>query len=220
MGQQKLLIHFQPGARGDFLASVLLDSFYERNRFALRQPSLYRKIHHIELLGEHTWNDIEQFNGIKVRIDANSNPVSLVEIAVNNLIKNAPEHKILDYFSIYMIIVNFLNNEMNNVVERKNLYTHWIDFQSLKDINFLKELYFTFNHKEIQPDLLEKIINNINNQLDISKDIKLMNLAKLLEFELKNNCTNNIKYFNFQENLEDIDKYLDLKYYSNELEQY
>jgi hypothetical protein len=222
MGPEELLIHYQPGARGDFLAAVLLDFFVERPNNAL-QSSFYKKIHHIELHNEtNNWADIEKFNGVKIRIDANNNPESLIEIEVNHYIKNnVASVTNVNYYDItYKSVVYFLNNELPDINQRKNLYTCWIDFQNLKDINFLKKLYYELNNKEIQPILLEKITNNIKNQIDITQDIKLMNLVKLLDFEMKNNCWNKIKYFNMLDNLDNIDNYLDLNQYSKELENF
>lgn len=218
MGHKDLLIHYQPGARGDFLASVLLGSFVERERNALKGTD-YKKIHHIELHSNpHRWDDVKNFNGAKIRIDANNCPDSLVEIEVNHYIKNnvVSVTDINYYDIIYRAIVYHLNIESSIIHQHKELYTHWIDFQSLKNINFLKKLYYEFNGKDIQHSLLGKIENNINNQINIAQDKKIVNLIKMIDFEMKNNYLNKTKYYNYLANLDNIDNYLSTEYYQKD----
>lgn len=216
MGRKELLIHFQPGARGDFLASVLLDSFVEKETAALYGP-VYFKIHHIGIHDSpNSLDDIIFYNGIKIRIDPCNNPASLIEIEANHFIKNHNRKKLTndDYDVIYTAAARFLLEEQPTI--QKELYQFWIDFQDLKDVEFLKDLYIKVNNQSMENSLLEKIVNNLSKQPDITKDPKLVNLVKLLGFEIENGCVGKTKYFNYLDNLENIDKYLDVSNYQKD----
>jgi hypothetical protein len=113
-----LLIHYQPGARGDFLANVLLGEFNSRKNIAMAQPK-YVKVHHVGVHLEfksipnngifENYDVIKNFNGIKIRIDPEINPVNLMIIEANHFIKNKDieEFNLNDYDSMYRAALFF-----------------------------------------------------------------------------------------------------------------
>ena len=219
-----LLIHFQPGARGDFLANVLLGKFNSRKNIAMAQPK-YVKVHHVGFHLEfksipingifENYDVIKNFNGIKIRIDPGFNPVNLMTIEANHLIKNKDieEFNLDDYDTMYRAASFFLNNEYDSLQKNKKYYNYWIDFDNLSNIEFLKNLYLEINGYEMQEDLLSKYKENISLQKNYLLDNKFRNLIKVLDFEIKNSCLNKIKYYNLLDNLNNIEPFLNLDHY-------
>jgi hypothetical protein len=90
-----ILIHFPPGARGDFLAGLLLDCVEERDNFAVQTPkSAYLKIHHTGT----NYQFLNKIGCIKIRIDSNYDATNLIRIARNHLSKNK---KAISYLFIF-----------------------------------------------------------------------------------------------------------------------
>ena len=227
----RLLIHFEPGARGDFLASVILGTWEDRNSYAMVQPE-YAKVHYVRAnaiaeLGQRalfqsriieSYDSIKRFKGLKIRIDPGIDATNLLEIAANHTIKNLnkAEFSIDDYDSMYIKSVEYINIISPEVQKQKRQYDYWIDYRQLSNIDFLKDLYAEVNHKEIDSELLEKIIRNIDNQPKVKQDHLIINLIKLLDFEISNNCLNKVKYFNMLDNLKNIDDYLNINNYQKD----
>lgn len=210
-----LLIHYQPGARGDFLASVLLNYWNEAKNGQVYPPK-YKKIHHINHHNNDgdSWEDLKNFNGIKIRIDPGRDAYNLLLIEINHIIKN----KKITNFSLdnvdvaYRAACYFLNNEMHEIDQRKKLFDYWINFSQLYNINFIEKFYYELTGTSLSITNKNKIINNINIQPKF--DPLIENLSKLLQFEIDNNLINSEKYFNMFEELPHIEKFLDIKYYS------
>lgn len=225
-----LLIHYLPGSRGDFLANVLMGVFNPRDNAAMNSPRSprYTKIHHI---GVHldfksipsngileTYDVVKNFKGIKIRIDPGFNPTNLILIEANNLIKNKKviEFNLNDYDIMYRNSSFFLNHEYESVQQNKHYYNYWIDYANLSDIDFLKNLYQEINGCEIQDALLTKYKENISIQQQYTSDVKINNLIKVLDFEIKNSCLNKIKYFNLLDNLHNVEDFLNLESYEKD----
>ena len=207
-----LLIHFQPGARGDFLASILLDSWNETLFGKLSQPK-YKKIHHINHHGyTYTWDQLKNFPGIKIHIDAGKNAYNLLLIQLNNFRKNTRKttFDLVDYDLMYRAACYFVSNEYNEILDHKHFFDYWIKFEELYDVNFLKELYYRVTAKILSTELIVK-----NLQQQPIMDNQLRQLVLLLQFEIDNDLILNEKYFNMLQNLNFLENFLDSKYYSD-----
>ena len=82
---------------------------------------------------------------------------------------------------MYIKSVEYINIISPEVQKEKRQYDYWIDYRQLSNIDFLKDLYAEVNHKEINSELLEKIIRNIDNQPKVKQDPLIINLIKLFE---------------------------------------
>lgn len=217
-----MLIHYPPGARGDFLASILLNSFNEKKFGGVMsnaQPNKYLKLHSFyDETKIKSFTDIENFDGIKIRIDPGLNARSLIEIRANETIKNdkIPDFTIKEYDIMYISSLIFINNEYSELQKHKNIYDYWIDYNQINNEEFLKELYSKINKKTIDQDLLEKVRQNIKKQRQFNQDNKMNNLIKLLDFEIKNDLLNKVKYFNMFENIDNIDDFLNINNYQKD----
>ena len=224
-----LLIHFAPGARGDFLASILLGSI-ESNSIGQAVGSLppeIKRIHHLDFFTIPTDSkficsveEIKNFAGIKIRIDPENDGNSLVSIAANHLLKNKVESKPLPgtdawYEYIYYFSLRYLLLESSQIAVNKSIYTYWISFKDLYDINFIHEFYCTVTGNAMSNDLSKQVIDNLNLQFDFNADQKLIGLGKLLDFEIQKKLLNKKKNYRYLENLDSIDNYLNLFYYND-----
>lgn len=211
----KLLIHFQPGARGDFLASILLDSWIEEKNGKLYQP-FYQKIHHINHHGHmNSWDTIKNFKGIKIRIDPGIKAESLLLIELNHLIKNNEISNFTDVNidTAYRAACYYVRKERSEILLNKNLFDYWVNFDNLYNLEYLKNLYYEINNKHLTEDKVKILEKNIDIQPKLN--FEFQNLSRLLQFEINNNLLNCEKYFNMFDNLNQIEKFLDLKYYSD-----
>lgn len=211
----KLLIHFLPGSRGSFLAAILKNKFEELDNGEVKF-TWYKKIHHINHVNSmHTLQHIKDFIGTKILIYPANTTKNLIEINYNHLIKNQKVCVLeqCHYDSIYIASINYLLDEHDIILANKNLYDYWINFADLYSIEYIKEFYKELN-KEEMPFLLEhKIQKNLAKQFNINDDYKLINLEKLLNFEITNNLLLHKKKFNYYDNLNNISLFLDKNYY-------
>jgi hypothetical protein len=188
-----ILIHFPPGARGDFLAGLLLDCVEERDNFAVQTPkSAYLKIHHTGT----NYQFLNKIGCIKIRIDSNYDATNLIRIARNHLSKNKKAIEVflddeIDY--IYQYIKDILKLDAECVLH-KDKYDYWIDFNYLTDQNFLYQLYEKINCTTPEPRLFSNAIENVQRQRDELTD-KYKRLAEILEFEIKMNLLNQFRSF-------------------------
>lgn len=188
--KNKFCIHFDPGARGDFLGSILTNSFVERRDNALSSPN-YLKIHH--KFKECTIPK----NFTVIRIDDNKITDSIMQITLNSFEKN-PTDMLKDKIDHFYTRIKNVYYELKELID-PTIYDYWIDFRSLSDINFLKDFYYHFNGHEIDKNLLEKINNNINKQTNWKLSPELVSLSQLVDFELKFNLISWCKTFSIQE---------------------
>ena len=106
-----------------------------------------------------------------------------------------------------------MHKERKEIVSNSILFDHWISFEKLYDIEFIKNFYFEITGKILSPEKIKIISENIDQQPKL--DLQFQKLALLLQFEIENNLINSEKYFNMFEELLSIEKFLDLKYYSD-----
>ena len=209
---KNLCIHFVPGARGDFLGSVLLNSFIERSNGGLCQP-VYKKIHdHFEQVVATLDKNKYTF----IRIDVNLSINSLMQVILNGFLKN-PVVQLEDYIDhFYTRSIDFFDR--NTEIINPNNYDYWIDFSSLSDINFLEDLYLHYNQYPMDNDLKHCIEQNLKKQVLWQTQPDLEKLSLLIEFEWKFNLFNWCKTFSIQEYMlsNDPKSLLLLKNYSRE----
>lgn len=196
--QINLCIHFESGARGDFLASVLLDSFNERDNGALNQPH-YLKIHKNFYKEEKC--KLKKY--ICIRIDDNKSINSLMQIVFNQFLKN-PTAIVNGYLD------NFYTRVKDDYYSRREIldpndYNYWIDFSYINNIEFLKTFYLHIHNREITSSAIDKIEQNIQKQLYWKSVPELETLSWLIDFELRCNLLNWNKTFSIEEYLSHCD---------------
>lgn len=191
-----LCIHFDPGARGDFLASILLDSFIARDNSALKSPN-YRKIHddfHIE--------KPYLKKCICIRIDDNKSVDNLMQIVFNHFLKNRKKavNECLDDF--YEQIKGCHRRQLKS---HPGDYDYWIDFSYLNNVEFLKALYLNIYNREILFPLIDSIEQNIQKQLHWKSNPELEKLSWLIDFELRCNLFDWYKTFSINDYITHLD---------------
>jgi hypothetical protein len=186
-----LIIHYDSGARGDFLASILLSILPKitQNQRVDIISSQYRKIHH------NTDCSILNQPGIKIKIVHENKLDNLMQISHFHYTKNAEflktkqENNLGEYNNIYLFI-KYISEQECIALNNKSKYNYLVEFQNLTDINYLKKLYRSINNSEMPTDIENFAIDNILNQsrwVDRADNYQFENLAKIIDFELKNN---------------------------------
>lgn len=192
---QKLCIHFVPGARGDFLASVLAGgNITTRDDFGAVMPPEYLKIHYN--FDRRSVPDDYFVIGIdhSVIID------NVMQVALNSILKNKKEvYDWLDHFYIRAI------NDLMIPRMKPDDYDCYIDFSSLANIDFLKWLYFDINGQPITDSSMLLIEQNIKKQPCWRTNPDLVKLSKLIEFEMNNQVMEWHKSFNLFEFMACVD---------------
>ena len=186
-----IIMHFPPGARGDFLGGFLLDSISERNNFAIHQPKFdYKKIHHTD-----NFDFLKSPTAIKIRIDANFNALNYLNIAHNHINKNGPKILLDNPLDQHYTFIKDIVKQDKDVYNYKQYYDYWIDFSILNDFNFLWDLYVLVNKTTPDEVLLQSALNNINQQIVIPKNYE--KLTDLLDFELRFNLLDHYRSFDY-----------------------
>ena len=188
MESKNLTIHFGPGARGDFLASVLCDAWTERGSGALYSPKNYIKIHFLPIA-----TMLE--NTTLIRIDANNDINNIMQISFNHMNKNIIESKTSYIDQFYLYTVDLLKKDAADRMQQID-YDYWLDFASLSDLTFIEEFYLTINSAPIDAKFLQIIAANIQIQLSWKNEPSLVKLSKLIDFENRFQLFNWYKNFN------------------------
>lgn len=213
MSLPHLAIHFTEGARGDFLASVLLDSWEEREGgTALTPPKIlnYYKMHHYEK------TPYPRYECIKIRIDDNDNIDNMMQITHNQFIKSvADRSKMDDYLDHFYLTTRRYKtlNYQNKVMYHD--YNYWIDFSCLSDIDFLIGLYYQIRNTDIGQDFLNLISDNMSRQVSWTDNPDLVKLSKLIDFENRNHLMYWVKSFHLHDFMSSSnpEKYLNIQNY-------
>lgn len=210
-----IIMHYPPGARGDFLGGLLLDTIQETKNFAVASPppGQYAKIHHCD-----NWVWLDNADAIKIRIDGNNNPENLIRIAQQHLLKNTRTQLVyledeMDHICVY---IKDIISKDRECVSYKHKYDYWIDFNFLFDLNFLYDLYTQINHTTPDDKLFQNAINNVSKQ-KIELSTEYTKLAELLDFEIKLNLLDKHRSFTVNDFVKSTDstEFLKLKNYSN-----
>lgn len=191
MENKNLTIHFAPGARGDFLASVLTDSWESRgDNGALRQPAQYNKIHFLSA------TEIPP-NSVTIRIDDNNNIDNIMQIAYGHFTKNPVDFKTTFVDQFYLFVVDMLLRNSSDNIHQIH-YDYWIDFSALSDIEFIKMFYFEIRAKPIDEVFASIIDANIKQQKCWKENPELLKLGELINFENKFKLFKHYKNFSIE----------------------
>jgi hypothetical protein len=210
-----IVIHFPPGARGDFLAGFLLDRIVERDNFAVYSPpkTLYTKIHFTD-----NFDFLKKSDAIKIRIDANHSAKNYMRIAENHFNKNNSELeiKLNDKIDQHYLFIKDIINRDYETHNYKKYYDYWIDFSMVGNFNFLWDLYKIINKTTPDEFLLKSALSNIEQQTTMPDNFN--KLSELLDFEIKCNLLNYYRSFDYNDflNSTDSSNLLKLSNYSKE----
>jgi hypothetical protein len=185
-----LTIHYDPGARGDFLASILFSTIPKVNKQerVIINFKNYKKI--------HTATDYAFLNedGIKIKIAHNNNLDNLLQIAHFHHTKNvrflqkAVADDLGTYEKIYLFI-KYIAEQEKIALNYKLQYNYWIAFENIHDIGYLENLYSTIHHSSMTNKLKKAAVENIQNQTIWTNRNDLLqykNLADIINFEIAN----------------------------------
>jgi len=205
-----LVIYYTPGARGDFLSTVLQNNTSCID-FKIKSKK-HKKIHNID--------DFIQFEKTQtteyvVRISTNT-AKELICSTLLHFVKNQTEIQHNYYDMLYLVSKNsyVIQQESNKFNYSYNF--NFCDFDSLVAIN---HIYFDYSKNQLPSDI-EKYITTVNKLNDdyIKKsfeDEKIQKVVSLLEFEIANNCLFKQRIFYFENYLLDGNshRYLSTDYY-------
>lgn len=213
-----LLIFYDPGARGDFLAGVLTNSLILKKNNSARSIRYYNKIHHIDQLFQETYS-----NYLTIRIDHNENLESAFRISIDHNIKNwRSVEPVFDSLSwhdcVYGNTIDLMFDRYNDIKNCKSLIDFWVNYSDLNNLDYLKNLFFEINNSTMPDELEHKVIEYLDNQYDYTRNNKLINLKKLLEFEFEHNLLSfqARKNFDMLKNLSNLDQFLSEEYYTRQ----
>ena len=186
----KILVHYDPGARGDFLASILLQNdIIVRDNFAIHSPPTdrYIKIHDVQ----DNFLFLDQSDYTTIRIQLPKKLESLMQITHSHFLKNPTyiNNNFSKYENYYYYLRYIISNELV-AVTYKNKYDYWIDYENLFDLNFIENLYLDIHKKSMSSELKTLTLLNINDQDRLnwkllSDSDKLSKLLKLIKFEIE-----------------------------------
>jgi hypothetical protein len=216
-----ILILFTAGARGDFLATVLLNGDIRTrpgNFFAVRPPlNGYIKCHNTD--------EVEFDNpksDINIQIFPPSDAESLIQISYMDFMKNSSANMCYGetLMEKYYFKIRYIMDDHRRANQYTDFFHYRIDYKSLFDVKFLEDLY-----KNIWgvPLTMSKdiIAENISKQKswrhsEFSKDLSI--LEKLIAYDLENNLLSEeiSKNFPFHDymNSGGDDKFLNLDNYN------
>ena len=159
------LIHFDPGARGDFLYEWLTDdvstSFMSKNS--------KHKIHQL-YLGENCREHVNEISDLKIlfqntsklKIRINSLG-SIPQVMYNTFLKNDLEARTIEYFYSAGITVYNYNRAIFEIID---LYDIVIPYSLITNVQSLCNLYKIINHKLPTNENIEKCKLSISLQQD------------------------------------------------------
>lgn len=188
---KKFLIYYQAGARGDFLANILLDNinYVNRNYYKLPAPdNRYIKVHNLNAVGDmyNTAFD-DKINKFESYDDMFAYCREQGIITIRIVSRSRRDYKNIAYFcdvkSRYHYITGpeyavpfsksrfkFTNIKDINIqihqdsldLNYRHLYDHRVFFSNLFNIEFLKRFYFKIHNTPINETTLTYIQDNIN----------------------------------------------------------
>jgi hypothetical protein len=149
-----LFILYPRGARGDFLAAVLKDLLdHQYKNYSIIPPKFsYQKAHHVQdIIGQ----PIDRYKTrIRIAVSEVEEYLTVAQLRLDKI--SAPDS--------WAGILRQLLNDYNDLVSVDSNFTHVINFKNLYDIEFIKQLYYDINARELTQDMVEKIQFNISLQ--------------------------------------------------------
>ena len=148
-----LVLHYQPGGRGDFLASSFYDTFVESNDGAVRRPIgiIYKNVHVVD-----DYSFLDKPNTLNIRIssgiineDGKWNGTSIspsLQIAHNWFTKHArmfarnPHYMTMEPCEQYYHCAHFFCMYDIWGQPHRHKYDHWIDFKDVDSVEYVNSL--------------------------------------------------------------------------------
>lgn len=165
---QKLLILYHPGARGDFLASILLSSLrdgWELPRIQVKQD--YIKLHNVynRVFTRYPAGLAPINDNLSIRIKVNS--IEDVLTITNNIVTKL--NGINNVENATAIAEDIINDEYNHR-RLDSLFDYVADFKQLSRPNSLHILVNQITGKFLDKDAMERIRFNISLQDQVNLD--------------------------------------------------
>ena len=161
-----LLVCFQSGARGEFLASILL-GYITKNKPILNLPlSLFKKIHHINELDEVFSIKSEQIkNYFSVRIKLNT---------LTDFMKVIYLRKIKSISNEWFESGHLLTCIHQELYHRQfdNKFDYIFDFKYIDNLDYIKVFYQQCFQKPMSQEIEDWAIKNINLNLNLINNEK------------------------------------------------
>jgi hypothetical protein len=193
-----IYIHYPPGARGDFLASILFDSFKPKDHGAVTRPvgHKYKNLHVIE---DYSFLNLPNIVSIRIATGVvtngkwNGNSIDPSLQIVWNWMSKMPGH--FDRNPHYMTMELperyyhcarfFLMEDIKSDVYK---YDYRVEYNNLNNIEYLNNLRISIMGTDIREDTQELMVDNLNIQKHWSEcyDGKLIGqVQRLIDSELE-----------------------------------
>lgn len=168
------LFAFPPGARGDFLSSILYGDVLEESwqrPMVDRGGTHYENCEKIHNFGFSSYgklyvtsDNLDQWNSYWIRVNTAKD---MWNVAWLNYSKH-PQDEEPSQSVVYArySLTKMINQEFEWC---QDWFDHIVDFENLWDLNFLHAFYQQTNNKELNTDQLERIQHNININLELIK---------------------------------------------------
>jgi hypothetical protein len=163
----ELFILFPPGARGDFLASVLNDTIQDcYSNYIIPTPENYQKAHWVKNFVNKNIHGFDDFK-IKIRIRLSDTEEYLT---VAHLWREKLGTFPSDNNPYIDTIKNLTSNEMfSKSVD--HMFDYVVDFKNLYNVDYVEQLYKTIRNRDLAPGVKEKIKSNISLQPWVSLNV-------------------------------------------------
>lgn len=158
-----LLIFYPPGARGDFLASILLDTISQvYNHYMIPTPINYKKVHWAkDLVGVDGWEEID--TSIRIRLNDIEDYLTVAHLWQEKIsFGRIPTENIL---------VELVKNE-STAKHMDHMFDHIVDFKSLFDVNSVRDTYKKIMNADLDDTRLQQIEHNISLQQRVFITVK------------------------------------------------
>lgn len=168
------LFMFPPGARGDFLSSILYGDVLKRTwpKSMIDSPGVnYNRCDKLHGFGISCYNklhinaeNLSDWNSYWIKV---TTPEDMWNIAWLNYSKH-PQGKDLSHEVVNSRyhLTKMINQEFACY---QDVYNNVIDYEDLWDIEYLKKLYQQVNNKDLTNTQINRIQHNININLDLIK---------------------------------------------------
>jgi hypothetical protein len=157
----KLLVCFQSGARGEFLASILLGKI-PRNRAVLNLPlSLFKKIHHINDSKETfsiESSQIKNYFSVRIRLNTLSDFTKLIYLRKIKGISN-------EWFE-FGHLFTCIDQELYQRQFDKE-FNYIVDFENINNLDYIKNFYQMCCQQSMSQAVEDWAVANINLNLNL-----------------------------------------------------
>jgi hypothetical protein len=162
----ELAILYSPGARGDFLAAVLLGEFTTYNHLVVPTPRFYKKIHTIpesEFKSQYTMpvEQIGQYTSIRIKLSDLDDVLNVVYFCRVKL----PQQLFggVDDTLSYLVKQELLFRQFDAQ------FDHVVEFKDLFDIESIRQLYSRINQQALSDESVSRICHNIELQTRVNQ---------------------------------------------------